>query len=139
MLISEQEKYRGLRILRNGLKGPLFYDFLTEQQIKDLTNGCGPKGAGFLVPERIFHASFRNPCKIHDVMYLLGYDKKFADQVFYENCMEKTKETFYPIRPAAEWAAFMYYLAVKNGGNSSYKKAVDEGQCLGLHIRKEVL
>ena len=135
MILTEQEKYLGLRILKNGLKGPLFFDFLSEQQIKELTNGCGPKGAGWLVPERIFDASFRNPCKIHDLMYLMGYEKKFADQVFYENCMEKTRGCFPLVRPAAEWAAFMYYLAVKNAGTSAYNKAIGEGQCLGINLK----
>ena len=136
MILSAQEKALGIIILENGLKGPALYDTLTEQQVDDLTNGCGPKGLGPLVPERMFSASFKEPCRCHDIMFLMGYDKKFADQVFYENCMERTKRCFFALRPAAEWAAFMYYLAVKNGGAGAYARACEDGKALGLSIER---
>ena len=132
MILTPYEQSIGIKILRCGLKGPSVFDELSKQQVDDLTNGCGPSGAGWIVPERVFHASFRVPCRVHDISYLCGYTKKISDQIFYENCMEKAGKVFVPLRPAAEWSAFMYYLAVKNCGHAAYAKACQDGKSLGL-------
>lgn len=135
MILTYQEKRLGIEII-GGLKRPHLYSELTERQLDELTNGCGPKGAGWFVPEMVFSASFRVPCKIHDVTYLMGMPKKLCDQIFYENCMEKAKRCLFFLRPAAEWAAFMYYLAVKNCGRRAYLDACEYGVSLGINYKE---
>jgi len=137
MILTPHEQSIGIKILQNGLKGPAIFDTLSRQQIKDLTNGCGPQGAGWIVPERAFNASFRQCCQIHDIMYLCGFDKRLCDRIFYENNMEKASRAFVVIRPAAEWSAFMYYLAVKNCGHGAYARACEDGKALGLSYQIE--
>ncbi|CAA6801589.1 MAG: Unknown protein [uncultured Campylobacterales bacterium] len=63
---------------------------LSKKEIKSQTNGCGPEGWGWLVPD-CFHPYFfciSNICTIHDYMYNKGKnlkDKRIADLIFRKN------------------------------------------------------
>jgi kynurenine formamidase len=107
------------------LKAPAAFFALTPSQIADISNGCGPKGWGWVVPNhfRLIGVDFQPACDIHDYMYGAGYEKQEADNLFLENMMSIVKHTWFPARLVAEHFAFIYYLAVKHGGGSAYKNA----------------
>ena len=83
-------------------------------------NGCGPKGYGWLIPDRLFLIDFNKACNIHDVMYqmLNIFTKDYSDDVFYKNLKRinkkksKTKTGYYLRKPILK----LYYLAVKKFG-----------------------
>ena len=56
--------------------------YLTDEQIKKLSNGCGGKGSIVPTPQFLFRAS----CDKHDVLYTIGgteKDRRNADEAFY--------------------------------------------------------
>lgn len=72
------------------LYAPADYMRLTGLQRQAICNGCGAKGWGVLVPDRLLGASVRECCNIHDFMYSRGSDitdKDAADRVFLNNML----------------------------------------------------
>ena len=87
------------------------------------TNGCGPKGAGWLVSDSFLGCCFTPACDIHDWMYLEGEteaDKELADIVFLNNMMRIVCAQ----RSIFAWAqlqrAMGYYKAVRDFGHNSF-------------------
>lgn len=112
-------------VIKNGIKAPKSFFELTKSQLAEISNGCGPAGWGLAVPDkfRIAGVDFTPACDPHDYMYHMGYPKNVADLVFEENtsyCATKARCGF---RTWAQWAAYMYYLAVKNGGAGAYNRS----------------
>jgi hypothetical protein len=60
--------------------------------------------------------------------------KKEADNLFEENLSVEAKKAFWP--PIAEWVAYMYYLAVKNGGAGAYARGFTLTDATGYLIER---
>lgn len=88
-------------------------------------NGCGPKGIGFLIPNKLFGIDFSLACNIHDWMYAEGKtieDKESADRVFLNN-MVRLIDHSQACRAAKiinHYRAKRYYLIVKNFAGPSF-------------------
>jgi hypothetical protein len=111
---------------KDGLKSPEEFYELSEGQISDISNGCGPKGWGFIVPDRfrLLGIDFAPACDRHDFCYHIGMPKKDADNLFLENMLTIASKAWLP--QVAERFAFIYYLAVKNGGAGAYNRSGKE-------------
>ncbi len=112
------------------LKAPDEYYNLTPDQKADICNGCGPSGYGFLVPDkfRLIGIDFNPACQIHDFCYHIGMPKKEADNLFLENMLTIAETAHFGFKQTANRMAFIYYLAVKNGGAGAYNKSQGGGQ-----------
>ena len=102
----------------------LLYEHLLDIVPKKCQNGCGPKGFGWLIPDRIFLVDFEKACNIHDCCYSLPkkFTKKHADEIFYKNLktINKTKSPTkigYLARKPIIW---MYYKSVSMFGGKYY-------------------
>ncbi len=61
---------------------------LTADAVLEISNGCGGRGIGALVPDTFFGLNMRPACDIHDYMYYVGEGdggKIDADEVFLNN------------------------------------------------------
>jgi len=92
---------------------------------KKITNGCGPKGWGWLVPDTIYGVDISAACCIHDYFYLIGVsfaDKKKADRIFLNNLIRiinyNTRSKF--MRWLRLRRAEKYYYAVKYFGGPAF-------------------
>jgi hypothetical protein len=110
------------------LINPPGYESLTDAQIADVSNGCGPKGWGQWVPDRfrLIGINFKPACDRHDFDYEIGTPKKEADNRFLDNMTIIANEAPWPCKQVAHVLAFSYYLAVKNGGKGAYNRAKEE-------------
>ena len=98
----------------------LHYRDLTQEQKKQICNGCGGKSSFIPVPEFLFHAS----CDHHDFYYWRGgteEDRKKADDAFYHfmgldivNEDSRFKRMYYSL-----WA-YTYYKAVRIFGKKYF-------------------
>jgi hypothetical protein len=115
---------------KQGLIAPAEFWNLTQEQLADICNGCGPKGWGWIVPDRfrLIGVSFRLACDIHDYCYYSGVSKDIADKMFLENMLTLSQSAYFGCKPIAEHFAFIYYLAVKNGGAGAYNRAKNKGR-----------
>lgn len=108
------------------LYAPPEYWSLTEEQHKEVCNGCGPRGIlGILVPNNLFGVDITEACNIHDYMYHIGQtiaDKEAADRVLLNNMLRIIEEAHG--WPAFGWlqrkrvrkAELYYDVVVKFGG-----------------------
>jgi hypothetical protein len=79
-----------------------------------------------LVPNKLWWigVDFYIACVIHDICYWMGIDKADADRMFLGNLQLIVAEQAWEIvKPVAYHYAFIYYLAVKNGGAGYYQRA----------------
>jgi len=96
-----------------------FWDYIGHQLIHfaaQVSNGCG--NAKFNAPELIFTES----CNIHDTMYRVTNtteEKEQADDYFYDNMIEQSRERFGCLFPVFKLAAKIYYKSVDAFGKSS--------------------
>ena len=72
------------------LWAPDEYWDLTEEQLDEMTGGCGPGEIGdYLVPDKLYGViNIKPACRIHDYMYAVGTteeDKEEADEAFLNN------------------------------------------------------
>jgi hypothetical protein len=79
-----------MRLKQTYLDAPDEYWELTEEQLEELTGGCGPGHIGdYLVPDKLYGViNIKPACRIHDYMYAVGTteeDKKEADRIFLNN------------------------------------------------------
>jgi hypothetical protein len=90
-----------------------------------LCNGCGSKGFGWTVPDKIYGLCITEACNIHDFMYNTGKtaeDKAVADMTFLNNMLRiieacTTNQLLKWIRGSR---AYGYYLAVKIFGGPAF-------------------
>ena len=112
-----------------GLKAPDSFWATDEATLAMLTGGCGPgKYGDYLVPDTMYGLSIKSACVVHDYEYAVGKtsdDKRKADLHFLENLLFiVNRDSRWKI---AKWLrgyrVMSYYLAVANGGDSSFGKA----------------
>lgn len=97
--------------------------------IKELVNGCGPRGLGDrLVPDTVWFLCITAACKIHDWMFTVyncqaGFE--LSNNVFLDNMnrINKAKTTNKILFWLREKRIGKYYLAVKFGGRIWYYDA----------------
>ena len=110
----------------NGLRAPQSYWDASREMIESVAGGCGPGGVGdWMVPDTNFGLSMKPACEIHDWMYYEGQTqegKEIADIVFLLNMLKLVKKGTRFLRIPRDHRAFVYYEAVKYGGNSAYWK-----------------
>lgn len=88
-------------------------------------NGCGPKVAGWAVPELAFHEA----CELHDILYMLGGNSKdrwIADAVFLDLMLSfartgPLRRRRMPVRLWKRAAAHLYFWAVRLWGAGSFQ------------------
>jgi hypothetical protein len=124
------EGFKTYKICFNGLLAVSEIACLSEDQIKDLSNGCGPASMKIkLIPDKIFHIDFREACDLHDCCYHFGAtieDKQVSDRLFLfnlltivDNYCNKFKSKFFQYMEYRE-AAIIYYKAVADWGESAF-------------------
>ena len=72
------------------LYAPELYWALTPEGRQEFCNGCGAKGIGWMVPEKILGLSITEICDIHDFMYAIRQteeDREASDRVFRNNTL----------------------------------------------------
>ena len=94
------------------------------------SNGCGPKGLGWLIPDKYLGVDFGPACDIHDWDYLWGKTekaKKEADFRFVKNMFRlvarsKLMATQCPktLKRLRQKRAMLYYKAVRDFGSKSF-------------------
>ena len=110
------------------LYAPEEYWKLSAEALLEISNGCGGKGVGALVPDSFFNCSIKPACDIHDYMYFIGegdQGKVDADDVFLNNLVRIVAEKYkqdkrrwlYKIRLKL---CEKYYYAVKVMGGPFY-------------------
>lgn len=115
------------------LYAPDKYYLLSPAMRRELVNGAGSKGYGWLVPDTIWGLSIREAANIHDYMYSLGTsieDKEQADRVFLNNMLRIIEAAnhfgssllAYPRR----FRAKNYYRAVKYFGGPDFWTTTEE-------------
>jgi len=102
------------------------YKKLTPEQIARNCNGCGTRGWGWIVPQKfwLLGINFRPACNLHDLSYALRIPKTQSDSDFLSNLQTIVdEECVWLLKPIGYYFAFMFYLAVKNGGAGAYQRA----------------
>lgn len=96
------------------------------------TNGCGPKGWGWAVPDKLCGLSIAEACNRHDCRYQRGrtdQEKIRADSEFLANMLiliDSAGDGFL-IACKRKAKAYFYYLAVRYCGWKAYKSK--QGMC----------
>lgn len=118
-----------LKPTKLGLLAPEEWFTYTQDQLDELTNGCGPAGWKFdLVPDTIWGLDISHACDIHDFCYFIGStpeDKEDADLLFLQNTRRLIEEgsKFPPLKWLRKRRARTYYLAVKKFGGDAFNAA----------------
>ncbi len=114
------------------LYAPEAYKKLTEEQRKNMVNGCGPGRFGsFIVPDSFIGLSITSACNIHDYMYEVGEtidDKKEADRVFLNNMVRLIDDRGGILKWFRLKMAKSYYMAVKYFGGPSFWDGKNESK-----------
>lgn len=107
------------------LGAPSAYWRMSELEKVCVCNGCGPGKLGSkFVPDRLhwIGVDFTEACNIHDFCYYTQMPKKEADNLFLDNMSVEADNAYWGCRWIAHRCAFIYYLAVKWGGQAAYDK-----------------
>lgn len=115
--------HRGLLKVR--LYAPPEYWNLSEEARREISNGCGPKRFGFLVPDTMYGLDVSDACDIHDYMYHVGTtlaDKEEGDRVMLNNVLRiiEAKTRLRPLLWLRRRRAYKYYRAVKHFGPPAF-------------------
>ena len=106
------------------LYAPKAYWETPENELKQITGGCGPGGIGdWLVPDTMYGLSVFKACQIHDFMYAMGEtndDKEEADRVFKNNLIRIIKHHGGILKSLRIIRAHTYYLSVKWFGGPAF-------------------
>ena len=123
------------------LYAPETYWKLTADAVLEISNGCGGKGVGALVPNKFITLNVRPACDIHDYMYHVGEGDKGkldADEVFLYNLVricderyiESKRRWLYKIRL---WMCRKYYNVVKDFGGKWYWANKNKDSEMGVY------
>ena len=111
----------------NKLFAPTGYYGLTPKEKKEICNGAGPKGKGWIIPDTMWGLSIKEAANIHDYMYHVGKtieDKESADRSFLNNMLrviDNKKGFFHSVlRHLRHARAKEYYNAVKYFGGPAF-------------------
>jgi hypothetical protein len=126
--------------LPSGMVLPKVVADLTPEQLADISNGCGPASVKMkLIPDSILGVNFRDACNVHDACYHFGEDesdKQFADELFLLNLVALINKHCpgsglldHGQRVACRSAAFDYYVAVAEFGDSAFWADKDRPKC----------
>ena len=89
-------------------------------------NGCGPKGAYFLIPDTLWGLNVTEPCNIHDWCYRTRkteHDRHDADMMFLDNMLVLIDEntTSRLLKRLRRRRARTYYKVVHRFGGPYYR------------------
>ena len=113
---------------KRGHIAPSRYWMLTDEEIKEKSNGCGPGSWKLdLVPDKILGVDFTESCNIHDICFLYSKDaedRRLSNRIFLYNLLVDVDtycndNCFFDIleRIACREACFIYYKAVSDFGS----------------------
>lgn len=109
------------------LYAPEGYWNLSNEEKKEICNGCGPKGlGGWVVPDTLYGLDISEACNIHDYMYTYPesvsvLDKDYADAIFHVNMDSIIEaESGWALKWLRKRRAEKYYWAVKRYGTDSF-------------------
>lgn len=90
-----------------------------------VSNGAGPSGKGWIVPDTLWGLSITEAANVHDWMYTYGNDKIEADLVFLENMIRIIDDAteFRFLHWMRTSRALKYYLAVRYFGQGAFDAA----------------
>jgi hypothetical protein len=115
-----------MRLIQRGpLVAPEHYWHLHPETKEKFCNGCGPQGGiglrilSYCIPDSFFTLDISEACNIHDYCYIIGMDKKEADNLFLDNMTRLIDKRGGCFRGVRHVLAFHYWLAVKNLGKGS--------------------
>ena len=100
---------------------PHSYQIATRDERLKRCNGCGPKGLGWLVPDKFWGLDVQLACDIHDWMCSESRDdneRRAADEAFLNNLLYliETRSCCTLLRWLRSYRAMTYYNAVREGG-----------------------
>ena len=107
------------------LYAPAEYWELSPESKKEICNGVGPKGFGWIIPETVWGLSMTEAADIHDYMYHIGEilkDKEEADNIFLSNMIIIIeKETWFDwVKKIRLNRANLMYKAVDKFGKTAF-------------------
>ena len=94
---------------------PLFW-LLSPADLHVVSNGAGPWGWGWAVPDSMWGLNITLAADVHDYMYSLPGSKDETDTVFYKNLLAIIEHRGGRLAFARRGWAWMYYQAVKHLG-----------------------
>jgi len=129
--------------MRVCLFAPPVYWELSPESRKLLTNGCGPKKFGSLIPNTMYGLSVKEACNIHDFMYRDGHtlaDKEAADRVFLNNMLRiiEDESRCRIIKVLRRYRAMTYYTAVRDFGGPAFWSGKNKPEELGRLMPDEI-
>lgn len=86
---------------------------LSPDELREVSNGAGPKGFGLLVPDTLWGLDITLAADVHDYMYQKDSGKELADWIFYQNMLSIIRKEGGWLEWFRERRAKKYYLAVK--------------------------
>lgn len=101
------------------LLAPAAFWLLTPDQLREISNGMGPKGFGLMVPDTMWGLDVSICGDIHDFMYSLPGKKHLADKVFRENLFSVIAHKGGPLAFARRNRARIYFWAVDTFGRGA--------------------
>jgi hypothetical protein len=113
------------RISLNGITAPVGYFLLTQEHHREICNGAGPHGGGWLVPDTAYGLSITEPANVHDFMYHTCEGKrKSADDLFLSNMQSVINNKGGRLRKPRLLRAKTYYYACRLLGRFLWKDKV---------------
>ena len=89
-------------------------------------NGCG-SGASSWVPDRTYHADYKDACNLHDILYgVPGMPKERADEIFNSGLQNALRESNNYNGPIPD--EMLYTWAVRKYGDDAYENAQTRAQ-----------
>lgn len=122
--------------MKRQLFAPAAYWELTTEQRTFLTNGCGTKRLGFLVPNTAYGLSIKEACNIHDFMYRDGktiLDKESADRTFLNNMLRiiDGETSCQLLKTLRRYRVMSYYSAVRDFGGPAFWSGKNKPEEMG--------
>lgn len=129
--------------MKKCLFAPPIYWKLTPEQRAFLTNGCGTRRIGFLIPDTAWGVSIKEACNIHDFMYRDGKtieDKESADRTFLNNMLRiiDGESRCELIKVLRRYRAMSYYSAVRDFGGPAFWSGKNKPEEMGRLVGKDL-
>ena len=107
-------------VIRETKFGPLLapaeFWLLTPDQLREVSNGMGPKGFGLLVPDTMWGLDVSICADIHDYMYSVAGGKEIDDSTFRINLFSVIDHKGGWLAPLRRNRARLYFWFVDNFG-----------------------
>lgn len=106
--------------VRGLLEAPCAFWGLSAGDKKEICNGGGPKGLGWLVPDTMWGMSMTDCFDIHDYDYYIKTKRRVSDKRLYRNLLAKINDKGGLFKHFRHSRAWIYYQLVSKGGGAFY-------------------